>query len=55
MESWCLNGSSQRSPISMLTGYLGSGKGVFGTARAQSKDPSSLDPAADSIRPGALA
>ncbi len=54
MENRCLDGSSQRSPISMLTGLLGRGKGMFGTARAQRKVPRSFDPSTDTIRPGAL-
>ncbi len=55
MESRYLDGPSRRSPISVLTGFFGSGKAGFGTARAQSKNPSSPDPRADTIRPGALA
>ena len=55
MESWCLDGSSQRSPFSALTGFLVSGKGMFGTARAQSKEPSSPHSGADTMRPEAPA
>lgn len=55
MESRYLDGSSQRSPISVLTGVLGSGKDMFITARAQREGPSSFDTRAGSLRQGALA
>ena len=55
MERRYLGGSSQRFPIPVLTGVLGSGKEMFGTARARREDPSSLDPEDDAIQQGALA
>ena len=55
MERRYLDESSQPFPISVLTGFLGSDKEMFSTARAQRKDPSSLDPGANTIRQGVLA
>ena len=61
MESRYLDGSSQRSPISVLTGFLRRGKEMFSAARAHREDPSSFDTPssfgtrADTVRQGAPA
>ena len=63
MESRHLDGSWQRSPISVLAGVLsgvlagvlGSGKEVFCTARLRRKDPGSLGTVGKTIRQGAPA
>lgn len=55
MESRYLDGSSRRSPTSVLTGVSDGGRDMLGTARARRKDPGSLDPGDKTARQGAPA
>ena len=59
MESRYLDGSWQRSPISVLAGVLagvlGRGKEMFSTARLRRKDPGSPGTGGKTIRQGAPA